>query len=161
MVVAVAVGRRGIDSLLVISQVILSIVLPFVTFPLIYVTSSRLAMRVKKPRANRHSQNEKTSEENMNEKGNGGITTVQREVEEGSERIDLPHMPKLGSTDVEVVDKNAKRADTDVTDSESAEEDEYIDYSNGWPLTIVAYAIWLVVLVANFYTIVTLAMGDD
>ncbi|KAJ7508664.1 natural resistance-associated macrophage protein-domain-containing protein [Mycena galericulata] len=49
MVVAVAVGRRGIDTLLVASQVILSIVLPFVTLPLIYLTSSKSVMRVRKP----------------------------------------------------------------------------------------------------------------
>lgn len=32
-------GRSGIDTLLVASQVVLSIVLPFVTLPLIYLTS--------------------------------------------------------------------------------------------------------------------------
>ncbi|KAK1216271.1 Manganese transporter smf1 [Marasmius sp. AFHP31] len=47
MVVAIAVGRKGIDTLLVLSQVVLSIVLPFITLPLIYVTSSRVLMRVR------------------------------------------------------------------------------------------------------------------
>ncbi|KAF8204314.1 putative transporter of the NRAMP family [Mycena galopus ATCC 62051] len=47
--VAVAVGRPGIDALLVVSQVILSIVLPFITFPLIFLTSSKTVMRVRKP----------------------------------------------------------------------------------------------------------------
>ncbi|KAG7450215.1 natural resistance-associated macrophage protein [Guyanagaster necrorhizus] len=46
VVVAIAVGRAGIDSLLVVSQVILSVVLPFVAFPLIWLTSSRRVMRV-------------------------------------------------------------------------------------------------------------------
>ncbi|KAL0057453.1 Manganese transporter smf1 [Marasmius tenuissimus] len=50
MVVAIAVGRRGIDTLLVLSQVVLSIVLPFITLPLIYVTSSRGLMRVRDER---------------------------------------------------------------------------------------------------------------
>ena len=49
MVVAIAVGRNGIDALLVASQVALSIVLPFVAFPLIYLTSSKSMMRVRKP----------------------------------------------------------------------------------------------------------------
>ncbi|KAL0569026.1 Manganese transporter smf1 [Marasmius crinis-equi] len=47
MAVAIAVGRRGIDTLLVLSQVVLSIVLPFITLPLIYVTSSKKLMAVK------------------------------------------------------------------------------------------------------------------
>jgi metal iron transporter len=48
-IVAVTVGRSGIDQLLVASQVALSIVLPFVVFPLVYLTSSHVVMRVKKP----------------------------------------------------------------------------------------------------------------
>lgn len=50
MVVAIAVGRSGIDSLLVASQVVLSIVLPFIVFPLVYCTSSKAIMSVRRPR---------------------------------------------------------------------------------------------------------------
>jgi len=50
MVVAVAVGRSGVDSLLVVSQVVLSIVLPFVTFPLLYCTSNKAMMSIRKSR---------------------------------------------------------------------------------------------------------------
>ncbi|KAG8727787.1 hypothetical protein FRC12_022224 [Ceratobasidium sp. 428] len=49
MVVAIAIGRQGIDTLLVASQVALSIVLPFVIFPLVYLASSGVVMRVPKP----------------------------------------------------------------------------------------------------------------
>ncbi|EEB92628.1 hypothetical protein MPER_08833, partial [Moniliophthora perniciosa FA553] len=47
MIVGIVMGRDGIDFLLVLSQVILSIVLPFITLPLIYVTSSKELMSVK------------------------------------------------------------------------------------------------------------------
>ena len=47
--VAATVGQSGIDGLLVASQVVLSIVLPFVVFPLVYLTSSHVVMRVKVP----------------------------------------------------------------------------------------------------------------
>lgn len=50
MIVAIALGRPGIDSLLVISQVVLSIILPFITFPLLYLTSSKKIMCVKRVR---------------------------------------------------------------------------------------------------------------
>lgn len=49
MIVAIAVGRRGIDALLVASQVVLAITLPFITFPLLYLTSSRAIMKVRVP----------------------------------------------------------------------------------------------------------------
>ncbi|KDR85892.1 hypothetical protein GALMADRAFT_235029 [Galerina marginata CBS 339.88] len=48
MAVAVSIGRPGIDTLLVASQVVLSIVLPFVTFPLLYCTASKAIMSVRK-----------------------------------------------------------------------------------------------------------------
>ena len=48
MVVAIAVGRSGVDALLVVSQVVLSIVLPFVTFPLLYCTSKKAIMSIRK-----------------------------------------------------------------------------------------------------------------
>jgi metal iron transporter len=49
VVVAVAVEREGINTLLFASQVVLSVVLPFVAFPLIYLTSKEAVMRVQKP----------------------------------------------------------------------------------------------------------------
>ncbi|KAF8817621.1 natural resistance-associated macrophage protein [Phlegmacium glaucopus] len=50
MAIAIAIGIPGINALLVASQVVLSIVLPFVTFPLLYCTSSRAIMSVRKKR---------------------------------------------------------------------------------------------------------------
>ncbi|GLB36450.1 putative natural resistance-associated macrophage protein [Lyophyllum shimeji] len=49
VVVAVAIGREGINTLLIASQVALSVVLPFIALPLIYLTSSEVVMRVRKP----------------------------------------------------------------------------------------------------------------
>ncbi|KAF8516943.1 hypothetical protein BU17DRAFT_67223 [Hysterangium stoloniferum] len=46
--VAALVGRSGINALLITSQVVLSIVLPFVVFPLVYLTSSRAVIVVTK-----------------------------------------------------------------------------------------------------------------
>jgi len=104
MTVAIAVGRPGIDTLLVASQVVLSIVLPFITFPLIYCTSSKAIMSVRKPRS----------------------------------------------------------FDT-LSDAGSVEEadDEMVDFSSGWLTTGIGAVIWLVVVAANMYVIVSLAMGNS
>lgn len=98
MVVAVALGRPGIDALLVASQVALAVVLPFVTFPLIWLTSSKEIMSVRK---------------------------------------------------------------TGTVDNDDPERDcsEMIDFSCGKVLTTVGWAIWLIMVAANVYVIVTLAMG--
>ena len=48
MTVALVIGRQGIDNLPVGSQVVLSIVLPFITLPLLYCTSSKSVMSARK-----------------------------------------------------------------------------------------------------------------
>ncbi|KAJ7315009.1 natural resistance-associated macrophage protein-domain-containing protein [Mycena albidolilacea] len=96
LAVAVAVGRPGIDALLIASQVILAIVLPFITLPLIYLTSSKTYMRVRRPQA-----------------------AVSAAVEEDS-------------------------------------YDNMVDYSSGMAATILGCAIWLIMLTANAYVIVTM-----
>ncbi|KAK0454105.1 putative transporter of the NRAMP family [Desarmillaria tabescens] len=47
LTVAIAIGRSGIDTLLVASQVVLSIVLPFIVFPLLWLTSNKRVMSAK------------------------------------------------------------------------------------------------------------------
>lgn len=50
MAIAIGLGIPGINALLVASQVVLSIVLPFVTVPLLYCTSNKAIMSVRKRR---------------------------------------------------------------------------------------------------------------
>lgn len=98
MVVAIALGRSGIDVLLVASQVALAVILPFITFPLIWLTSSKKVMSVR----------------------------------------------KAGMVDNQ--------------DPEKASS-EMVDFSCGKVLTAVGLGIWLIMVAANMYVIVTLAMG--
>lgn len=101
MLVAAIMGRQGLNTLLVASQVILSFVLPFVAFPLVWITSSSKLMRVK-------------------------------------------------------VDSSERR-----TSTKDNEVDELIDFSNSKPVMVLGYLIWLLVLIANGYVLITLAMGKD
>jgi metal iron transporter len=63
MVVAVAVGPAGVNAMLIASQVILSIVLPFIVFPLVWLTSSRAVMRVYSPPPTQSSRTEDCADE--------------------------------------------------------------------------------------------------
>lgn len=103
MGVAIVVGRSGVDTLLVASQVVLSIVLPFIIAPLLYCTSSKAIMRVRKPTGEGESQ--------------------------------------IGSGDVE-------------------NTDQWVDYSNGKVAIFIGITIWLVVVLANGYVLISLAMGQ-
>lgn len=106
MVVAVAIGRSGINTLLVASQVALAIVLPFVTFPLVFLTSSKKIMSVRKPQA--------TSEPG---------SEMERETADPERALAL------------------------------------VDFSSGKIATCIGFSIWLIMVAANAYVIVTLAMG--
>jgi metal iron transporter len=115
MVVAIAVGRSGIDTLLVASQVVLSITLPFVTLPLIYFTSSKRIMSVRRP----------SSPEGV-------------QLEMQTSPIVIQDHPRV----------------EDVEDFQDMK-----DFSNGKIVTGIGIVIWIVILAANVYVIVTTAMG--
>jgi len=107
MIVAVAVGRSGINAMLIGSQVVLSLVLPFIVFPLVWLTSSRTVMRVRVP------------------------TPAQLTQKEGGEEED----PNVS-------------------------EDMYLYFNNGRIIAGLGYTIWAVIVVANAYALITLALGD-
>lgn len=124
---AVSVGREGINTLLVASQVALSVVLPFIAFPLIYLTSSEVVMRVRKP------------------------PQPLVEIEEMS-------IQDESRESIEIAQEQESKAMAHKVETASVVIHETIDYSNGRLLSAVSYAIWSVVLVANVYAIVMLAM---
>lgn len=153
MVVAIAVGRPGINMLLVASQVALSIVLPFVAFPLIWLTSSRSVMRVK---SGRRGDAERQRAPTPDALAAAGVPR------DGAEP---PPDDRLSVREIQAVDAIVAEEKTDVvlveTASASSEVDDYIDFSNGWLLTTVASLIFVIVLAANLYVIVMLGLGKE
>lgn len=155
MVVAVAVGKEGINSLLIASQVALSIVLPFVVFPLIWLTSSKDVMKVRKPRA------PCTKEPTIDTEKKGleehVVSINETHWYPGCVEIQSPP-PSEGSLVVQ------EERQTEVTQEEipceEPGEDVFIDYSSGWFVTSLVSLIFVIVLVANVYVIVVLALGD-
>jgi len=130
MIVALAMGRSGIDQLLIASQVVLSIVLPFVIFPLMWLTTSKKIMSVKMPEPDLPTLTADDSPQNPDESPVSKFAT-----------------PKIGSS-----------AEGDV-ESSSSSASEMVDFSNGKTVAVTGYLIWTVVVVANIYVIVMLAMG--
>lgn len=132
MAVALGLGRSGIDQLLVASQVVLSIVLPFVMFPLLWLTTSKRIMSVEKP----------------------GLDLPTLTADDSPSSPDMP--PASGS----VTRKTDSSVEQDVEASPPSAT-ETVDYSNGKIIAGIGYLIWAVVVVANAYVIVTLAMGKN
>ena len=132
MVVALTLGRSGIDQLLVATQVVLSIVLPFVMLPLLWLTTSKKIMSVKKP------------ESNLPALTAGGPPS-NADISPASEFT----TPKIGSS----TEQDVESASSPVT--------EMVDYSNGKVMAGIGYLICAVVVVANVYVIVVVAMGKS
>lgn len=170
MIVAVAIGRQGIDTLLVISQVVLSVVLPFVMFPLIWLTSSSVVMRVRKPRVLVRTEMTTASktmvdvgDEKIEDLGDGSKTIVNESDLDESEIVQ--QMPSDDVKDAQERDQKGKGKEivhieklSPEAMKENDENEEYVDYSNGWLLSTGCYAVWVVIVVANGYLLVTLAI---
>ena len=138
MVVAVAVGRNGINSLLVASQVVLSVVLPFVAFPLIYLTSSEVVMRVR--------------------------VTPPDVIQPGTppplQRVPSRNGPSLEIQEIQEIQADVGLDTTPPEDIPSFDDGmpETLDYSNGLFVTTLAYLAWVVIFFANAYAIVMLCL---
>ncbi|TFK62892.1 natural resistance-associated macrophage protein [Pluteus cervinus] len=129
--VAVAVGKDGINTLLVASQVILSITLPFITFPLLYLTASKEVMRVRV---------EKPASSN-----NSTTITLPSSGYSGTYRGAITEAPRLNSNAPTLVEEGSN--------------EEWEDFSNSIYSTALGMVIWLIIVAANFYVVVKLAVG--
>jgi metal iron transporter len=136
MVVAVSVGRSGINSLLVASQVVLSVVLPFVAFPLIYLTSSEVVMRVRV-----------TPPDVIHP---GTPPALQRVLSRDTSSLEIQEIPADAGSDT-ITSEVLPKFDDGMP--------ETIDYSNGLFVTILSYLAWGVIFIANSYAIVMLCLG--
>jgi len=129
MAVAIGLGRPGIDALLIASQVVLSVVLPFISFPLVYLTSRKDIMSARIPKV---------------QVGEEKDTPLATPRDDDTVLNPLPHSTESGT----------------LQDLESQPSDTVVDYSNNLFVTLLAFSIWLVIVVANVYVIVTLGRGQ-
>ncbi|KAJ3976341.1 natural resistance-associated macrophage protein-domain-containing protein [Lentinula raphanica] len=166
MAVAIAFGRPGINALLVISQVILSIVLPFITLPLVYLTSSKKFMTVKRFRISPVSSTT-TVIPTILDQEDGLARSSKDHFEPSSDDLEKGNPPNSSKTDLptsmteEVMINDTAKTECSETTIEAQDlHIEKVDYSNNLLVTIVLSGVWLVIAAANVYAIVALAMGQ-
>ena len=186
VVVAIAVGRPGIDTLLVASQVALAIVLPFVAAPLIWLTSSKSVMSVRKPAPDEQasgdsarSPTDSAADSPVDSAAASVLATASPHLPaplplpvpslpDGIEEVHLSAGHSLGSLDEKHLDEKHATVVAEkhephrlhYIDSEASsfDEEQYVSFA-GWIVTSLAYLIFFVILAANMYAIVMLAMG--
>ncbi|ORY29562.1 natural resistance-associated macrophage protein-domain-containing protein [Naematelia encephala] len=112
-IVAAAVGNKGLNTMLVASQVLLSIVLPTVIFPLVYLCSREDLMTAYGP-----------------------------EIVEAEAQVPLPSISTSDETRLEQLTERRKKS-----------------YKSPVWVTVLGYALFGIVVLANGYVIVELALG--
>lgn len=120
LVISLSIGKSGLSAALNASQVVLSILLPFLTAPLIYFTCKKSIMRVE-------------------------VTSVEGEAVE---------LQVLGT----------ENSDGNISDNVEGQEHgkKFIDMSNNWITSGIAFLVWLFISVLNVYMIVKLGLsGGD
>lgn len=139
LVISLSIGKPGLNEALNASQVVLSILLPFLTAPLIYFTSKKSIMRVQVMDSISSVELESChdSANTCNDDIIDVRTDYQNNVDDGTH-----------------VDSETR------TESEDAENGKsFLDMSNNWITTAIAVIIWLLISTLNVYTIVKLAMS--
>ncbi|KAF9270526.1 natural resistance-associated macrophage protein [Marasmius fiardii PR-910] len=167
--VSVSVGRNGVNTLLVISQVILSVALPFLAFPLIYLTSSAMIMRVVKPSTGPppFSETDEKQQEARCESSHWSqiapspspITRSRTSIEVIDFEEGL-HTDSPPSNDPHATTTNTG-GDGDITAPSFHEELDYIDFSNNRYVAGIAYAVWAVIVTANCYGLMMVFLGRE
>ncbi|KAG8220043.1 natural resistance-associated macrophage protein-domain-containing protein [Butyriboletus roseoflavus] len=150
MIVAMAFGHAGLNTLLVASQVALSIALPFVAFPLIYLTSSKTIMSVNVPKAALETTDRTDQTPTVDATG-----AVRQEPSSAmpSEQSEI----MVEEAKIMVEETKIIANDMPASTCNSQPHGDTVDFSNSYIVSAVAYVIWLGISVANVYGIVALS----
>jgi len=157
-IVSVSVGRRGLDGLLVGSQVALSIILPFVVFPLVWITSRQSGiMRVWVEDG-----------EGRGRRGAVDVTAKTNEEEPVPTTVGLAassssngRLPFVSPTSAPSSPPHPVVDTAPPVPASLAPGGYYEDFSSPWYMTVLGYTLAVVMLVANVYVIVELGLGQD
>lgn len=174
-VVAIAVGRDGLSQMLVASQVMLSVVLPFVIFPLVWLCADEKVMTVR----NGGPETDDVLEQDMNQEQESSSAPVlsssdplPRSSVASPSSISLVAEAEVAS----VTPKSSSAVETllrlcktlfylvrygswsrpPVTDSSAT---KCRSFKSHWSTTAFGYALFTVVTVANAYVLLMLMMG--
>ncbi|KAK0556733.1 Manganese transporter smf1 [Tilletia horrida] len=150
LIVASAVGKDGVDALLVGSQVVLSMALPFVTAPLLIITGLKSWMRVWEDNsdstatttttatANDTLEQPRTSSSERNAVGDASRSTEVAELSESREAGE-PVAPASASVS-----------------GETEAGGKWHHFQNWWPVAVLGWAVFGVIVAADVFTLVTL-----
>jgi len=177
LILVFVAGRQGLSAALNASQVILSLLLPFVSAPLIYFTCNKKIMRVKKNvlRNGEKKPNTSTNIKHDNNNNNNKFQTItdfelndfndalidKNNDNSASTSTDDDVMVFLDDNTVKTKNKEEGWLFNDVDYNMEGDDDEYEDLSNSLPMTIVSVLLWIVITILNGYLLVSFSTTTD
>ncbi|QGN14877.1 manganese transporter SMF2 [Kluyveromyces marxianus] len=149
LILVLVAGRNGLSGALNASQVVLSLLLPFVSAPLIYFTSNKHIMKVPLTiDCSQDSSNSFTLQDLS-------LNNVDSSSPAPTDSTLLPQ-----ETGDDEVDTNSRNNEVPLTNNNN-EPIQYKDFSNSIPTTIIAVAVWLFISGLNFYLLISFSSGQD
>ncbi|WRT65463.1 uncharacterized protein IL334_002406 [Kwoniella shivajii] len=166
-IVAAAVGPAGLNTMLVASQVLLSIVLPTVIFPLVYLCSKEEIMTVQGPEIDQHQdQDRETNPNGCDDVDRSGIdqhipmNQISSQIistEQAYQNDDL--QPEQRRSVIPEVEETTEQQDTTIPNGNKPRRSK--SYVSPKYVTVLGYALFGIVILANCYVIVQLCLGNN
>lgn len=157
LILVLVAGRSGLSGALNASQVLLSLLLPFVSAPLIYLTCNKKVMRVQ-VNAHNNCQHEICYTTNSSRMRRGDYNPLKQnqyqtvlEVEAAAE-ADNAEMFELDNMDT---DGHSETPET------IADIPVYTDMGNNPFTSVMAILVWIIVSALNFYMLISFSSGQD
>lgn len=152
LILVLVAGRSGLSGALNASQVLLSLLLPFVSAPLIYFTCNKKIMRVQiNPHCNdsnnsrQHSENQTSSRGNSTVRYGASYEPLKQDID-SEEYLEMYDMNTLNQ-------RESSNTDNDAT--------TYKDMSNSIITTILSILVWIIISALNFYMLASFSSGQD
>ena len=150
LILVLVAGRNGLSGALNASQVVLSLLLPFVSAPLLYFTSNKKIMRVQINNHNDCQHTTTATRDSISKRDN--LLSREETIVDEEENYEMQ--------DIEGPSSEDNAASTREMSSDNVVP-EYKDMSNGPFTTVAAIAVWLLVSVLNFYMLVSFASNQE
>ncbi|CAI4036204.1 hypothetical protein SMKI_15G0420 [Saccharomyces mikatae IFO 1815] len=129
LIISICIGREALSKALNASQVVLSIVLPFLVAPLIFFTCKKSIMKTEITI-------DHTEEGNIDKQSNNDRSVAAGDAESTVENNNTSDMELENGKDVKVV-----------------------NMANNWIITVIAIIVWIFLSLLNVYAIVQLGMS--
>lgn len=151
VIVAGCVGRSGLNATLNASQVALSILLPFLVFPLIYFTCKSSIMKI-----NAVDSLDVPSQQDTMVSGETLLSPVSSNDNVRVDNLSHGTVLEVGQAS-RITDKKSEIIR--IVERAGPPPEKTINYTNNWITTIFGCAVWLFIAVLNVYLIVQLGLG--